>query len=111
MPPAETADRQITAMVVMSMIEGSGLRERKAGSCRAARPDDFHRVERGCEPLLLTKIAGALPEARTADAGRAVRAHDPARRVLTRDVVEDQILCRDDIAFHADHLRHMCDAA
>ena len=47
------------------------------------------RVKRRGEALLLVEYAGALPEARAADAGRAVAALEPALRVLADDVVDD----------------------
>ena len=68
-------------------------------------------VERGGEPLLLAVVAGALPEARPADAGRAVAADQIAVRVLADDVVDEQVLGDDDVAFHAHHLGDVGDAA
>ena len=53
---------------------------------------DLRRVERGGEPLLLAVVARAIPEARTADAGRAMPALQLALRVLADEFVDEQIL-------------------
>ena len=63
------------------------------------------RVERGGEPGLLAVVAGAVPEARPADAGGAVAADDAAVRILADDVVDEEVLRDDDVAFHARALR------
>src|SRR5690606_13861774 len=71
----------------------------------------FHGFQRAGEPRVLAVIAGAVPESRAADAGRYVFADDAALRVLALDVVEDQVLRDDDVAFHPDHLGDVGDAA
>src|SRR5437588_6495090 len=46
------------------------------------------RVERGREALLLAVVAGALPEARATDPGRAVPPDQVALGILAEQVVE-----------------------
>ena len=72
---------------------------------------DFGGVERGGEPLFLAVVAGAVPELRPADAGRAVAADQLAVGVLAHHVVDEEVLGDDDVAFHADHLGDVGDAA
>src|SRR5215472_6658003 len=57
------------------------------------------RVERSREALLLAVVARALPEAGTADAGRAMPSDQLALGVLAEQVVDEQILGDDDVAF------------
>jgi hypothetical protein len=61
--------------------------------------------------LLSPPAKGAIPEARTGDAGRAVPAHDLAVLVLAGDLVDEQVLGDDHVAFQADHLGDVGDAA
>src|SRR5579863_10638809 len=69
------------------------------------------RVERGGETLVLAVIASAIPEFRVTDAGRFVLADEVAVRVFADDVVDEQILGGDDVAFHADDFGDVGDAA
>src|SRR5712691_7485314 len=69
--------------------------------CRAGR---LGGVERGREPLLFAVVAGALPEPRPADARRAVPADDVSLRILAHQVVDENVLGDDDVAFHPDDL-------
>src|SRR3954470_19547569 len=91
MPPTATDARKNTA------IESMALTPYFVGS-------RFGRVQRRSQPLLLAVITGAIPEARAADAGRAVMTDDVAVGVFTSHVVNEQVLGDDDIAFHAHHL-------
>src|SRR5829696_2468239 len=80
-------------------------------SCRGVLADAFHGVEGGGEPLLLAIVARPLPEARAPDSSRPVPADELAGGVLADDVVEDEVLRDDDVAFHAHHLGDVGDAA
>src|SRR5919201_4843300 len=64
----------------------------------------FRSVEGRGQPLLLVVVSRALPEFRPADAGRAVLADDLAVGVLADQIVEEDILGDDGVAFHAHHL-------
>src|SRR6202012_1527861 len=75
---------------------------------RSARK--FGSIEGGGKTLLLAIIAGALPKAGTPDAGRTVTALQLTVRVLPDDVVNEQVLGDDDIAFEAKHLGDVRDA-
>src|SRR5882757_10874837 len=96
---------------------GRSPRERpgKAPACSSLVPSDFRGdfggVERGSEPLLLAVVSRAIPKARPSDAGRTMAADDLAAGVLADDVVEEQVLGNDGIAFHAHHLGDVGDAA
>ena len=81
------------------------------GASPSGRGLDFGGVERRGEALLLAVVAGALPEARPADAGGAVLADDLAVGVLADQVVEEDVLGDDGVAFHAHHLGDVGDAA
>src|SRR5262249_35286126 len=100
MPPAAAVARKAKARTCMFMtVPCSRL-------CR-----DFGRVE-GCgKALLLAVLAGALPEPRPADAGRAVPADDLAVGVLAHEVVDEDVLGDDGVTFHAHHLGDVGDAA
>src|SRR5689334_4001333 len=63
------------------------------------------------ETLGLAVVLGALPEAWAGNARRAMAANDLAMRILARDLVDDEVLQRDDIAFHAQHLGDVGDLA
>src|ERR1700738_4295213 len=72
---------------------------------------DFGGVKRGSEPLLFAVISCAIPKARPSDAGRAMPADDLPVGVLADNVVEEQVLGNDGIAFHTHHLGDVGDAA
>src|SRR5450756_2195543 len=65
--------------------------------------DDFGGVKRSSEPLLFAVISRAIPKAWPSDAGRAMPADDLPVGVLADDVVEEQVLGNDGIAYT--HLR------
>jgi hypothetical protein len=69
------------------------------------------RIERGGEMLLLAVVARPLPEARTADPGRAVPPDQLAGRILAKQIVDEQVLGDDHVAFEAHHLGDVCDLA
>src|SRR3569833_827546 len=75
------------------------------------RGGGFGGGERSREPLLLAVITRAVPEAGTADAGRAVTADDDAFGVFADHVVDEQILGEDHVAFHAYFLGDVRDTA
>src|SRR5437763_1418694 len=60
-------------------------------------------VERGRQAMLFAVVAGTLPEARPADAGRTMAADQAAVRVLAQHLKDEHVLGDDDIAFHAHH--------
>src|SRR6202171_6266790 len=70
----------------------------------------FGSVESGGEALLFAEIARAIPEPRLADSGRAVLADDVAVLILAEEIVDEQILRNDDVAFHAHHFGDVGDA-
>src|SRR5581483_1832076 len=72
---------------------------------------DFGGVERRAKTLFFAIVARALPEARPADAGRAVLADDLAVGIFADQVVEEDVLGADGVAFHAHHLGDVGDAA
>src|SRR6478735_1869991 len=72
--------------------------------------DDLGGVERLAEPLFQAVVAGALPEFRPADARGAVAPDQLAVRVLSDDVVEEDVLRGDDVALHPEHLGDVGDA-
>src|SRR5215831_18313324 len=72
---------------------------------------DFGGRQSGSEPLLLAVIARALPEARAADAGRAVTPDDLAVGVFAEQVVDEDVLGDDGVAFHPHHLGNVGDPA
>src|ERR1700683_1781686 len=65
----------------------------------------------GGQPRLFSVISCAIPEPRPADAGRAMPADDVPVGVLAEQVVEEQVLGDDGVAFHAHHLGDVGDAA
>src|SRR6187200_2322850 len=71
----------------------------------------LHGLQRGSEALLLAVVAGPVPEGGTSDAGRNVLADQLAVLILTLDVVEHDVLRDDHVAFHAQHLGDVSDAA
>ena len=62
---------------------------------------DFGRIERRRQAFFLAVVACPVPEARPADAGRTMPADDLAVRILSDQIVDEEILRDDDIAFHA----------
>src|SRR5690242_15366002 len=102
MPPTATAARNATASMFIAAVPPSRAHVLRRG---------LGGVEGSGEPLFFAVIAGAIPEARPADAGRAVAAHDVALRVLAGHFVDEQVLRDDDVAFHAHHLGDVRDAA
>src|SRR5579863_6622434 len=98
MPPMAVAARKASASVCIFMAGPSDL------------DGDFGGVEGRGEPLFLVVIAGAVPEARPSDAGRAVPSDDVAVGVLAHQVVNEQILGDDGVTFHAHHLGDVGDA-
>src|SRR5450756_2823169 len=72
---------------------------------------DFGGVERRGQPLLFAVISRAIPESGPSDAGRAMPADDMTVGVLADQVVEEQVLGDDGVAFHAHHLGDVGDAA
>src|ERR1043166_573201 len=101
MPPAASVPRENMASICIDMA-ASGL-ERFV--------DYFGGVERGGEALLLAVIAGAVPEPRPADAGRAMAADQLALGVLADHLIKEQVLGDDDVALHPHHFGEMGDAA
>src|SRR5215510_9877421 len=91
-PPTAAAARKNMASCCIGMAV-SGLRAGLLG-----------RVERGREALLLAIVASAFPEARAPDAGRAVPPDQLALGVLAEQVVDEQVLGDDHVAFQAHHL-------
>src|SRR5437899_3047578 len=75
------------------------------------RLDGFRGVERRREALLLAVVARAIPEFRSADAGRAVAADDVAVGVLALHLIEEDVLGDYHVAFHAYHFRDVGDAS
>src|SRR5882724_1517181 len=71
----------------------------------------LHGVERLGELALEIVIAGAFPEVRTHDAGADVFALQPAGFVFAGDLISEQVLRDDDVAFGADHFGDLGDAA
>src|ERR1700735_3037217 len=61
-------------------------------------------IERSRQPLLLVKVTRTLPELRSTDAGRTMVSHQVAVGVLADDVIHEQILRDDHVAFYAHHL-------
>src|SRR5213593_204328 len=100
-PPAASATSTKIARVCIGM----------ATSALVRFADDLGGVESGTQPLLVAEIARALPESRTADAGRAVTADQPAVRILAEHLVKEDVLRDDHVAFHAHHLGDVRDAA
>src|SRR5213075_424378 len=58
----------------------------------------------------LAEILGLVPECR-AQPRELVAADDAAGGILALDLVDEEVLQRDDVAFHADDLGHMRDLA
>src|SRR5262249_26115322 len=56
---------------------------------------------------LLAEITSAIPETRLADTGRTMLADEAAVLILAEDIVEEEVLCGDDVAFHADYFSDM----
>src|SRR5262245_11602115 len=98
-PPTAVAARKPRARFCMFMAQLSCIRL------------VFGGIERGGEALLLVVVARALPELRPADAGRAVLADDLAAGVFADQVVDEDVLGDDGVAFHAHHLGDVGDAA
>src|SRR5580692_7372009 len=80
-------------------------------ACSLSRNFDIGGVERRGEPRLFAVIARTLPEFRPADAGRLVPPDQIAVGVLAHDLVGENVLGDDDVAFHAHHLGDVGDAA
>src|SRR4051812_4565931 len=100
MPPIATATVKKSAMFCMMSPSTLGL-----------IANGFGGIERGCEPLFFAVVACPLPEARTTDAGGAVSADDVAVGIFARHVIDEDVLGDDDVAFHAQHLGDVGDAA
>src|SRR5436309_2842357 len=101
MPPTAAVARKVRARTCMFM----------AGSTCSLRWCHFRGVERSGKAFLVAVIARAFPELRTADAGRAVPADDLAVGVLADEIVKEDVLGDDGVAFHAHHLGDVGDAA
>src|SRR5262245_41701804 len=99
MPPTAVAARKPSARFCMFM------------ACPSCARLYFGGVEGRGQPLLLVVVPRALPEFRPADTGRAVLADDLAVGILADQVVEEDVLGDDGIAFHAHHLGDVGDAA
>src|SRR5262245_9885697 len=98
-PPTAVAARKPNARFCMFMARLSCIRLYFSG------------IE-GCgQPLLLVVVPRTFPEFRAADAGRAMLADDLATGVLADQVVEEDVLGDDGVAFHAHHLGDVGDAA
>src|SRR3569833_3092153 len=102
MPPTANAARNATASMYMGAASRSLVQFGAGG---------LGGVERGGEPLILAVVPRAVPEARSADAGRAVTPDDVALGVFDDHLVDEQVLRDDDVAFHAHHLGDVRDAA
>src|SRR5437899_3344427 len=101
MPPIATLTRKNNEIAFMAARSRSLV----------VRVDGFRGVERGREALLLAVVARAIPEFRSADAGRFMVADNVAVGILAGHLVEEDVLCDDDITFHANHLGDVSDAA
>src|SRR5262245_51725357 len=67
-----------------------------------------HRgVEGGGEALLLVVIVRPVPEPRTPDSGRAVAADQLAVGIFPEQIIEEEVLSDDDVAFEPQHLGDM----
>src|SRR5450755_625852 len=99
MPPMAAAARKARASAWSFMAGSSSL------VC------DVGGVEGRGEPLLFAIISGAVPEPRPADSGGAMPANQLAVGVFADQVVDEQILGNDGVAFHAHHLGDVRDAA
>lgn len=60
---------------------------------------------------LFVEVAGSLGEFRLGDAGGAMATNQHAIGVFTEDIVQEDILRHDHIAFHAKHFGDVDDAA
>src|SRR5580698_3232222 len=93
----------------------TAARKASASVCMLLAPSgrwrDFGGIERGCQPLFFAVVARAIPEAGTSDTGRAMPPDDVSVGVLAHQVVDEQILGDDGVAFHAHHLGDVGDAA
>src|SRR5215203_7131330 len=94
-PPIAVATMPNSASVCI-FIAGDPSPRRRAG--------DFAGVEGGVQTLFLAVIARAIPEFGPADAGRFVRADQVALGVLAGHLVDEQVLCDDDVTFQPHHL-------
>src|SRR5580704_12646801 len=100
----------------MPARQGWWLRERPMRALVSSWPaplehrGDFGRVKRRRQPLFLTVVARTLPETRPSDAGRAMSSDNVPVGVLADDVVEEDVLGNDGVAFHAHHLGNVGDA-
>src|SRR5436190_24098771 len=101
MPPVATVARKNRASFCMAMPFITASRRVRL----------FGGVERNREALFLAVIAGALPEARPADAGRTMLADQVALLVLAQEVVDEQVLGDDHVAFETHHLGDVRDLA
>src|SRR5262249_60521945 len=68
-------------------------------------------ASRAGRALFLAVVAGGSPETRPADAGRAMLADDLAVGIFADQVVDEDVLGDDGLAFHAHHLGDVGDAA
>src|SRR5579883_3494958 len=103
-PPIEAATKKNSAIICIGMTAS-------VQSISVAFAYHLGRIQSRGEPLLLAIVAGAIPELRAADAGRAMAADEVALRVLPDDLIEEQILGDDHIAFRCQHLGDVGDAA
>src|SRR5213080_4373885 len=108
-PPTATVMRATSASVWTSML--SELAKLASMSAHRLRTAGLGGVERGRQAMLFAVVAGTLPEARPADAGRTMAADQAAVRVLAQHLKDEHVLGDDDIAFHAHHLGDVGDAA
>src|SRR6185437_8785162 len=77
----------------------------------SGRCGDFGGIERSRKALFFAVVARAIPEAGASDAGRAMPPDDVSVGVLAHQVVDEQVLRDDGVAFHAHHLGDVGDAA
>ena len=80
-------------------------------SSSSSRCSTFDFSSASTRLALLVEVLGALGELRLGDTGRAVAAEQVAVLVLAEDVVEEDVLGDDGIAFHPEHFGDVGDAA
>src|SRR6266571_263107 len=93
-PPTATAtsENRASVCIFMAVVSPRRLAGRLGG------------VERGRESLLFAVVARAIPELRPADAGRFVPADQVAVGILAGQLIDEQVLRDDHVAFHPRHL-------
>src|SRR5215475_12310580 len=92
-PPAATVARKNTA-IISSVMAASA-------SASIRRITGVGRIERRGKPLFLAVVTRTVPEARPPDSGRTMLADQLAVGVLADQVVEEDVLGNDDVAFHS----------